>query len=97
MVLEAMQEVVQTVVQRLTLPTACCRTPFEGVSCVRFHWPAPDAAPCSPSSFEHAHRAAHVVLALMGSPCEVARTPRTALDFRSGAAPMQVMTLRIED
>ena len=97
MVLEAMREVVQAVVQRTTLPTACCRTPFEGVSCVRFDWPAPDAAPCSSSSFEQAHCAAHVVLALMGSPCEVARTPCTALDFRSGAGPMQVMTLRIED
>ena len=97
MVLEAMREVVQAVVQRTTLPTACCRTPFEGVSCVRFDWPAPDAAPCSSSSFEQAHCATHVVLALMGSPCEVARTPCTALDFRSGAGPMQVMTLRIED
>jgi len=90
LVLEAMLEVVQTVVQRTTLPTACCRTPFEGVSCVRFHWPAPDAAPCSPSSFEQAHCAAHVVLALMGSPCEVRSYASHCPGLSVRGGPMQV-------
>ena len=90
MVLEAMPEVVQAVVQRLALPTVCCRTPFEGVPGVRFNRPAPDARPCSPSSFEHAHSAAHAALALMGSPCEVRSYAlhRPGLSVRGG--PMQV-------
>ena len=58
---ETMLEVVQAVVQRTTLPTACCRMLFEGVSCVRFNGRHPMPRPRTPSLFEHAHCAAHVV------------------------------------
>ena len=58
---ETMLEVVQAVVRRTTLPTAYCRTLFESVSCVRFNGRHPMLRPSSPSSFEHAHCAAHVM------------------------------------
>jgi len=90
MALEAMPEVVQTVVQRLALRTACCRTPSRACPAFGSTGRHPMPRPSSPSSFEHAHSAAHAVLALMGYPCEVRSYAlhRPGLSVRGD--PMQV-------
>ncbi len=51
--------------------------------------PMPPRCSRHPSSLRILRRT-RPCLPLMGSPCVFAREPRTALDFRSGAGPMQV-------
>jgi len=84
MVLEAMLEAAPPVVQRETLPTAPCRTLLEGVSCVRFNWPAPDAALLLPVIIRACALRSTRRAAPMGSPCEAARTPVLPWTFGQG-------------
>lgn len=84
MVAEAMFEAVSPVVQRQTLPTIPCQMLLEGVSCVRFKRPAPDAAPLFPVIVRARALRSTRRTAPMGSACEAARTPVLPWTFGQG-------------
>ena len=61
-----------------------CRMLLEGVSCVRFKWPAPDAAPLLPAIVRARALRSTRRTAPMGSACEAARTPVLPWTFGQG-------------
>lgn len=84
MVPEAMLEAAPPVAQRETLPTVPCPTLLEGVSCVRFNWPAPDAALLLPVIVRARALRSTRHVAFMGSACDAARTPVLPWTFGQG-------------